>query len=117
MKIAAAQISCMLGDFNANLRKVRDFAALAKKSGAELVVFPEMIDTGYSMATISRRAKKWSDGAVVQLQEIAKETSVAVIAGISDRDSNSIFNAQVIVNAKGQVLAKYRKTHLVTAAP
>lgn len=117
MKIAAAQISCVLGDFTANLSKVRDFAVLAKKSGGELIVFPEMVDTGYSMPVIQKHAKKWSDGAVPELQEIAKETSIAIAAGISDRDGASIFNSQVLVNAQGEVVAKYRKTHLVTAAP
>src|SRR5207253_8334851 len=117
MKIAAAQISCMLGDFNANLRKVRDFAALAKKSDAQLIVFPEMVDTGYSMPVIQKHAKKWSEGAVPELQRIAKETSIAIVAGISDRDGASVFNAQVLVNAQGEILSKYRKTHLVTAAP
>ena len=117
MKIAAAQISCVLGDFTANLRKTRDFAFLAKKSGAEIVVFPEMIDTGYSMPVIRKHAKKWSDGAVPELQKIAKEISISMVAGISDRDGESIFNSQVLVNAQGGVVAKYRKTHLVTAAP
>lgn len=117
MKIAAAQISCVLGDFKANLRKIRDFAALAKKSGAELIVFPEMVDTGYSMPVIQKHAKKWSDGAVPELQRIAKEISIAMVSGISDRDGASIFNAQVLVSAQGEILAKYRKTHLVTAAP
>jgi omega-amidase len=117
MKIAAAQISCVLGDFTANLSKVRDFAVLAKKSGAELIVFPEMVDTGYSMPVIQKHAKKWSDGPVRGLQEIAKETSIAIVAGISDRDGASIFNSQVLVNGQGEVVAKYRKTHLVTAAP
>ena len=117
MKIAAAQISCVLGDFTANLRKARDFAVLAKKSGVELIVFPEMVDTGYSMPVIQKHAKKWSDGAVPELQEIAKETSIAIVAGISDRDGVSIFNSQVLVNGQGEVVAKYRKIHLVTAAP
>lgn len=117
MKIAAAQISCALGDFNANLRKIRDFTALAKKSGAELIVFPEMVDTGYSMPVIQKHAKKWSEGAIPDLQKIAKEISIGIVAGISDRDGASIFNAQVLVNALGEVVAKYRKTHLVTAAP
>jgi omega-amidase len=117
MKIAAAQISCALGDFNANLRKVRDFAALAKKSGAELIVFPEMVDTGYSMPVIQKHAKKWSDGAVPELQKNAKEISIGIVAGISERDDASIFNAQVFINSRGEVVAKYRKTHLVTAAP
>src|ERR1700730_3383784 len=117
MKIATAQISCVLGDFNANLRKVRDFAALAKKSGADLVVFPEMVDTGYSMPVIQKHARVWSEGAVPELQKIAKEISITIVAGISDRDGASVFNTQVLVNAQGEVVAKYRKTHLVTAAP
>src|SRR5256714_10470241 len=117
MKIAAAQISCALGDCNANLSKVRDFARLAKKSGADLVVFPEMLDTGYSMPVIQKHAEKWSEGAVPELQKMAKEISIAIVAGISDRDDASIFNAQVFVNARGEIVAKYRKTHLVTAAP
>ena len=117
MKVAAAQISCVLGGFGANLRKIRDFAALAKNSGAELVVFPEMVDTGYSMPVIQKHARSWSNGAAADLQKIAKENSIAIVAGISDREGDSIFNAQVLINAKGEVLAKYRKTHLVTAAP
>lgn len=117
MKIAAAQISCVLGDFNANLSKIHEFTVLSKKSGAELIIFPEMVDTGYSMPVIQKHAKKWSDGAVPELQGIAKEISIAIVAGISDRDGASIFNSQVLVDAQGEVVAQYRKTHLVTAAP
>ena len=117
MKVAAAQISCTLGDSDANLRKVGDFAALAKKSGADLIVFPEMIDTGYSMPVIQKHARAWEEGAFLELKRIAKENSIAIVAGISDREGDSIFNAQVFLNSIGDVLAKYRKTHLVTAAP
>lgn len=49
MKVAIAQIACALGDVAANLAKMRDFCARAKASGAELIVFPEMSDTGYAM--------------------------------------------------------------------
>jgi predicted amidohydrolase len=117
MKVAAAQISCELGNFDANIHKLRDFATRAKNSGAELIVFPEMADTGYSMPVIKKHARRWSDGAVPELQGIAKENAIAIVAGISDRDDDSIFNAQVFVDANGKVLGKYRKTHLVTAAP
>ncbi|MBV9619003.1 MAG: carbon-nitrogen family hydrolase [Verrucomicrobia bacterium] len=117
MRVAAAQISCALGDFDANMAKVREFAERAKKSGVQLIVFPEMIDTGYSMPLIQKYAREWKNGAVVDLQKIAKENSIAIVAGISDRDGDSIFNAQVLVSPNGDVLAKYRKTHLVTAEP
>ena len=117
MKVAAAQISCALGDFDANLRKIRDFASRAKKSGANLVVFPEMSDTGYSMPVIQKHARPWKNGAVNELQKIARENSITIVAGLSEREGDSIFNSQVLVDSKGELLAKYRKTHLVTAAP
>jgi predicted amidohydrolase len=76
MKVAAAQISCAPGDFNANIAKIRDFASLAKNSGAELIVFPDMVDTGYSMSVIRRHATSWNEGAVPALQKLAKTLSL-----------------------------------------
>src|SRR5213079_2306949 len=117
MKIATAQISCEPGDLQANLAKVRDFSARAKESGAELIVFPEMIDTGYSMPAIQKHATSWNEGAVPRLQEMAKQLSLAIVAGVSDRDGPRIHNGQVFIDAGGNIRAKYRKTHLVTATP
>jgi omega-amidase len=117
MKIAAAQISCTPGNLDANLRKIRDFVSRAKQSGAELIVFPEMVDTGYSMPAIQKHATTWNEGAVPELQKIAGEFSIAIIAGVSERNDSRIYNAQALIDANGKILAKYRKTHLVTAAP
>ena len=117
MKIAAAQISCALGDLDANLSKIREFSSRAKDAGAELIVFPEMVDTGYSMPIIQKHAKAWADGAVPEVQTIAKALSIAIVSGVSEREGALIYNSQLVVDANGQVVAKYRKTHLVTAAP
>ena len=117
MKIAAAQLACAPGDLEANLRTINDFASRAKNSGAELVVFPEMIDTGYSMPAIQKHATSWNEGAVPRLQEMAKQLSLAIVAGVSDRDGPRIHNGQVFIDAGGNIRAKYRKTHLVTATP
>jgi omega-amidase len=117
VKVAVAQISCALGDLNANLLKIRDFSSRAKDSGAELITFPEMADTGYSMPAIHVHATSWSDGAVPELQKIAKNFSIGIVCGVSERDGPSIFNSQVFVDANGEVAAKYRKIHLFAAAP
>jgi predicted amidohydrolase len=117
MKIAIAQISCSLGDPETNLSKVGEFSARAKEAGAELVVFPEMTDTGYSMPVIQKHANHWKIGFVPGLQRIASELSVAIVSGVSERDGSSIYNSQVLVDAKGNIVAKYRKTHLYAVAP
>jgi omega-amidase len=117
MKVAVAQISCSLGDPETNLAKVRQFSRRAKEAGAELIVFPEMTDTGYSMSVIQKHAGHWKSGFVPGLQEIASEFSVGIVCGVSERDESSIYNSQVLVDAKGDRVAKYRKTHLYAVAP
>jgi omega-amidase len=117
MKVAVAQISCSLGDSDANLTKVRDFCARAKETGAELIVFPEMTDTGYSMPVVQNHAASWSNGFVPGLQETARKLSIAVVSGVSERDNTSIYNSQVFVDQEGNTTAKYRKTHLYAVAP
>src|SRR5262249_33435369 len=96
MKIAVAQISCSLGDSEANRSKVRDFSRRAKEASAELIVFPEMTDTGYSMPVIQKHANHWKTGFVVSLKEIANELSMAIVSGVSERDGSLIYNSQVL---------------------
>jgi hypothetical protein len=42
---------------------------------------------------------------------------MAIVSGVSERDGSSIYNSQVLVDAKGDIVAKYRKTHLYAVAP
>src|SRR6058998_2018120 len=84
---------------------------------AELIVFPEMTDTGYSMPVIREHANHWTSGFVPGLQEIARDLSIAIVSGVSERNSSSIYNSQVLIDSHGNISAKYRKTHLYAVAP
>src|SRR5947199_4197915 len=117
MKVAVAQVSCLLGDPEANLLKVREFSRRAKETGAELIVFPEMTDTGYSMPVIGVQANDWNSGFLPGLQETAREFSIAIVSGVSERDGSSIYNSQVLIDSRGDIAGKYRKTHLYAVPP
>jgi NAD+ synthase (glutamine-hydrolysing) len=47
MKVALAQINSIIGDFEYNKNKIRDFITNSQKAGADLVVFPELSVCGY----------------------------------------------------------------------
>jgi predicted amidohydrolase len=76
-----------------------------------------MTDTGYSMPVIRTHANHWESGFVSKLQEIAKKLSIAIVAGVSERNGSSIYNSQVLIDSRGNIPAKYRKTHLYAVAP
>jgi len=44
--IAVAQMDCVVGETEPNLNKIGHFAALARRLGAGLVIFPECATTG-----------------------------------------------------------------------
>jgi omega-amidase len=117
MKIASAQIACNVGDISANIRKVRELTTRAKSAGAELIVFPEMTDTGYVMSVIKEQAAPRTEGAVPRLEQLAQELSIAIVCGVSEREGESIYNSQVVIGADGEIIASYRKTHLFSPAP
>ena len=49
MRVALAQIDCVLGDTEENLRKAKEVVAEAKDRGADLTVFPELSLSGYAL--------------------------------------------------------------------
>jgi omega-amidase len=69
------------------------------------------------MPVIQAHATPWTSGAVPELQKIARDLSIAIISGVSEREGAAIYNSQVFIDERGKVVGKYRKTHLFTAAP
>jgi len=47
MKIALAQLNVHIGHFDYNFKKIAEAVSDAKKSGADLILFPELTTCGY----------------------------------------------------------------------
>jgi predicted amidohydrolase len=97
----------------ANLLAVREAAGRAAAQGADLVVFPEAFITGYNIGERLGELAEPADGpSVTALREIASEAGVAVLCGYPERDGPLVHNAAVPVDARGEPILGYRKTHL-----
>jgi predicted amidohydrolase len=117
MRIALAQISCRPGDVAFNVRTIVAKVRAAADRGGDVVVLPEMSDTGYHMPTIVRTASSWDQGAYLDVAAVAAEVRVTVVVGLSERVGGDIYNTVAVIGPAGELVAKYRKTHLITAEP
>jgi len=115
--VALAQTSCKSQDKRANLNRIEELAAEAKKQAAELVIFPELSLTGYVIRDqIYELAEPIPGPSTKRLEEIARKTRMHIIAGmpeLSKKARATLFNTAIFVSPQG-FIGKYRKMYLPT---
>jgi predicted amidohydrolase len=111
MKIAVAQIECVLGDLEKNIKKHVDFCDEAIGRKAELIVFPELSLTGYSLKDINveiaidPRTTKLLD----KLKQMSKK--ISIVCGLAEEGDNyAIYNSAVFIS-EGDVKFTHRKIY------
>lgn len=114
MRVAAAQLTPVLGDREGNLAAcitaIREAAAL----DCSLVVLPECAISGYVFddRASALAAAEARDGPVTaRLVDVCRETGLHCVVGLLERDGDALFNTALLLNADG-VAGRYRKTHL-----
>lgn len=112
MKIGAIQFEPLFGEVDKNLELAE---SLIKKSDAELLVLPELFNTGY-VFTSRQEAISHSEaiphGRTTQmLCDVAKEKGIIIIGGLVEKSGDRIFNSSVLVSPDGYI-GRYRKVHL-----
>ncbi len=110
--IGYVQTRPKFGEVEENVKRALD---LASKVEADLLVLPELFNTGYLFES-REEALKLSEpveGPTVKaLARFAAETSTALIAGFAELDSGVPYNSAVVVDETGDVRGVYRKVHL-----
>lgn len=115
LRIAAAQINPLVGDITGNSSKVLDAAIEAKKAGAQIVVFPEMVITGYPIEDLALRPAI-SKAAKEEVEKLASNLDknncgdLLAVVGYLDRETKPL-NAIALLYG-GKIVARYVKRHL-----
>lgn len=108
MKIAIAQMNCIVGDIAGNAKKIVTSATLAKEQGATLVVTPELSLCGYSPEDLLLRPN-FLLACEDALLALAKQLpDIAVIVGHPHQQGEQCFNAASVLEG-GHVVATYHK--------
>ncbi|HEY9277572.1 MAG TPA: NAD+ synthase [Methylotenera sp.] len=108
MKIAIAQINCIVGDIAGNVEKIIQQAGQAKLQGATLVLTPELSLCGYPPEDLLLRAD-FLDACAQALNALAEKlTGISVIVGHPHQVDGTCFNAASILQ-DGKIFATYHK--------
>jgi len=112
LRIGLAQINPVVGDLKGNARKILATAARAEKNGTNLLVFPEMVLTGYPPEDLLLKPSFIRDN-LKTLDKIRKEIRsprMVTLIGHVDQKRN-IHNAAAVIY-KGKIVATYYKIYL-----
>ena len=117
IRIGLAQVNPTVGNLSGNRELILKFARHAKSGGAHIVLFPEMVLTGYPVEDLAMRPSV-RDGSRRAINELALalagsefEDLVSVVGYLDESESGSPQNAIAIIY-RGEIKARYIKHHL-----
>lgn len=121
LNVAIAQMDAEPFDVTSNANRGVATIRQAAQGGADLVVLPELVSTGYVMdaGRIHAAAEPvWTDtpGPVLAAwRRAALDERICVVAGLAERAGEHYYNSAVVIDDAGEIVDVYRKVHLFGA--
>src|SRR4051812_20046357 len=110
MRLALAQINSVVGDLDGNAARVVEWLGRAREANADLVLFPELVVTGYPPEDLLLRPG-FVRAARRAVEGIAKAArGITALVGAPHLDAD-LYNACFVL-AHGEVQCVYRKRYL-----
>jgi NAD+ synthase (glutamine-hydrolysing) len=110
-KVALAQVNPALGNLEKNIKKHTDYITKAVKKKADLIVFPELSLTGYSLKDLNAELaiNLNTPEALNPLCELSRKIDI-ICGGVEEDDNYGLFNAAFFISG-GRVKFTHRKLY------
>ncbi len=100
-----------------NIARAVAFVREASGQGADIALLPELFCGPYFCKTqeeahFARAHEAASHPAVIELAKVAKQTGIVIPVSIFEKDGPHYYNSVVMIDADGETLGIYRKSHL-----
>lgn len=114
--VAATQMSCTT-NIEENIQKAESLVREAAAKGAQIILIQELFETPYFCQKEKIEFYKYAlevenNKAINHFKEIAKELKVVLPISFYERKNNARYNSIAVIDADGQVLGVYRKSHI-----
>ena len=120
IKVAATQMSCTW-EIESNIDKATNLIKKAANKGANIILLQELFQTPYFCIQydedIFKFAQNYENNKILnQMAELAKKLKVVLPISFFEKDNNAYFNSIAVINSDGNILGKYRKSHIPDGA-
>jgi predicted amidohydrolase len=112
LTVALGQMDVAIGQPEENFRVVQALAHKAAKSGADLLLVPELWSTGYALERAELIASPIDDGLVADFGHLAAREKIALFGSTLVQLPEGVGNTAVLFDRDGHRLAVYSKIHL-----
>ncbi len=118
--VSVGQFAVVPGAPEDNLARVRSLTAEAAQRGSDLVVFPELWDSGYALDRAAELVSVRGAGRFAALAELARQHQITIAGSIleaapgAEGGDTRTFNTAAWFGPDGDLLGAYRKIHLFT---
>ncbi len=113
MRASVIQFDIKPGEVAINEALAEEYIEKAVANGAAMVVLPELWNCGYQLTGLPELAQNMRGSSVRLLQKLAKKHRLFIFGGtIAEKKEGNYYNTMVVINAQGDIVAKYRKIHL-----
>ncbi len=103
-----------LGDVDTNLKRHLEFIETARKKGADLVVFPELSLTGYTLMDLVPEVAVDPSTSPVMAKLRSASRRVDVVFGFMAETAKGIYNNAAAYLSRGEIVHLHRKVFLPT---
>jgi predicted amidohydrolase len=114
--VAVVQMAPQLGKVEENLGTMGKFVdKICTEQKVDLIVFPELVTTGYELGLrFTEVAERVPGHAVNLLAQRAADYSTHIVFGLvtKERVESVLYNSAVVIGPDGEMLGEYRKLHL-----
>jgi omega-amidase len=111
--VALIQMDIAYGQPEANRKKVEEKVAQAMEQQPDLIMLPELWDTGYDLTRLDEIADDHGQTNKAFLRDLARKHQVTVIGGsVSNREETGTYNTLYAFDPAGKQTGEYKKVHL-----